>query len=63
MLARYGKDNMWYRARVLKEIDTEPLTGQAAKSMYEILYVDYGNTETIPFSRYDRLIIVFVLFL
>ncbi|KAF9352123.1 hypothetical protein BGX34_000166 [Mortierella sp. NVP85] len=41
--AQYSKDNGWYRAKVVRNI---PET----KSV-EVLYVDYGNSETIPLSR------------
>ena len=51
VLARYGRDNMWYRARVLKCIDAEPLTAKPSKPMFEVLYLDYGNKEVIPLSR------------
>ncbi|XP_061857202.1 tudor domain-containing protein 1 [Colius striatus] len=39
--ARFSGDGCWYRALVLK----------ASQSVVEVLYVDYGNTETVPLSR------------
>jgi len=34
-------DDAWYRAKVKKQVEGE----------YEVFYIDYGNTETIPSSR------------
>ncbi|KAF9965273.1 hypothetical protein BGZ70_005143 [Mortierella alpina] len=41
--AKFTEDNQWYRAKVIRNV-TE------SKSV-EVLYVDYGNAETIPLSR------------
>ncbi|XP_008939923.1 PREDICTED: tudor domain-containing protein 1-like, partial [Merops nubicus] len=39
--ARFSGDGQWYRALVLK----------ASQSVVKVLYADYGNTETLPFSK------------
>ncbi|KAM6390493.1 tudor domain-containing protein 1 [Pluvialis apricaria] len=39
--ARFSGDGCWYRALVLK----------ASQSAVKVLYADYGNTETLPFSE------------
>ncbi|NXA17613.1 TDRD1 protein, partial [Ibidorhyncha struthersii] len=39
--ARFSGDGCWYRALVLK----------ASQSAVEVLYADYGNTETLPLSE------------
>ncbi|XP_077635699.1 tudor domain-containing protein 1 isoform X1 [Crocuta crocuta] len=39
--ARYTNDDFWYRAIVLETSDAD----------VKVLYVDYGNIETLPFSR------------
>ncbi|XP_068255128.1 tudor domain-containing protein 1 [Nyctibius grandis] len=39
--ARFSGDGHWYRALVLK----------ASQSVVEVLYADYGNTETLPLSK------------
>ncbi|XP_045294961.1 tudor domain-containing protein 1 isoform X2 [Leopardus geoffroyi] len=39
--ARYTNDDFWYRAIVLGTSDAD----------VKVLYVDYGNIETLPFSR------------
>ncbi|NXP15606.1 TDRD1 protein, partial [Thinocorus orbignyianus] len=39
--ARYSGNGHWYRALVLK----------ASQSVVEVLYADYGNTETLPLSE------------
>jgi staphylococcal nuclease domain-containing protein 1 len=41
--ARFTEDNEWYRAKVRRN-DREKKTA-------EVLYVDYGNSEVIPWSR------------
>ncbi len=41
--ARFSEDNEWYRARIRRN-DRE-----AKKS--EVVYIDFGNSETIPWSR------------
>ncbi|KAL8292267.1 hypothetical protein RQP46_001733 [Phenoliferia psychrophenolica] len=41
--AKFSADDTWYRARVRKS--------NPAKKEAEVLYIDYGNSETIPFSR------------
>ncbi|KAF9928343.1 hypothetical protein FBU30_002424 [Linnemannia zychae] len=41
--AKFTEDNQWYRAKILR---TLPESKSA-----EVIYVDYGNTETIPLSR------------
>ena len=39
--ARFSRDNLWYRAKVV---------GLQGDENVELLYVDYGNTETVPLS-------------
>ncbi|XP_074089734.1 tudor domain-containing protein 1 isoform X3 [Macrotis lagotis] len=39
--ARFTSDNYWYRAIILK----------VSESDIKVLYADYGNIETLPFSR------------
>lgn len=41
--AKFTEDNVWYRARVRRN-DRENKTS-------EVVYVDYGNSETIPWTR------------
>ncbi|BGP16324.1 hypothetical protein JCM10213_009173 [Rhodosporidiobolus nylandii] len=41
--AKFSVDNAWYRAKVRRS--------NPAKKEAEIVYVDYGNVETVPFSR------------
>ncbi|KAF9914354.1 hypothetical protein BX616_008467 [Lobosporangium transversale] len=41
--AKFTEDNQWYRAKILRNI-TDPKN-------VEVIYVDYGNSETIPLSR------------
>lgn len=41
--AKFTEDNEWYRARVRRN-DRENKTS-------EVVYIDYGNSETIPWSR------------
>ncbi|GAA6062972.1 hypothetical protein JCM10212_005731 [Sporobolomyces blumeae] len=41
--AKFSQDGAWYRAKVRKS--------NPAKKEAEILYIDYGNSETISFSR------------
>ncbi|GAA5856749.1 hypothetical protein JCM8547_008820 [Rhodosporidiobolus lusitaniae] len=41
--AKFSEDNSWYRARVRRS--------NHAKKEAEVVYVDYGNSETVPFSR------------
>lgn len=41
--AKFSEDNEWYRARVRRN-DRE-------KQQAEILYIDFGNSETLPWSR------------
>lgn len=36
-VAKFSVDNKWYRARVLREL----------KNRYEVLFVDYGNADTV----------------
>lgn len=40
-MARYAADEQWYRAEVISP---------AADSSFNVLFVDYGNTESIPVS-------------
>ena len=48
VLARYTLDENWYRGRVLSIVtDDENTPSQKA----EVFYVDYGNTEMMPFNR------------
>ncbi|BGP08133.1 hypothetical protein JCM10049v2_003979 [Rhodotorula toruloides] len=41
--AQFSVDNAWYRAKVRKS--------NPAKKQAEVLYIDYGNVEVLPFSR------------
>ncbi|SCZ88438.1 BZ3500_MvSof-1268-A1-R1_Chr2-1g04411 [Microbotryum saponariae] len=41
--AKFSQDDVWYRARIRR--------ANPAKKEAEVLYVDYGNSETIPYSR------------
>ncbi|KAG0287631.1 hypothetical protein BGZ96_008470 [Linnemannia gamsii] len=41
--AKFTEDNQWYRAKVIRSVPE-------SKSV-EVLYVDYGNSETIPLTR------------
>ncbi|XP_006825239.1 RING finger protein 17-like, partial [Saccoglossus kowalevskii] len=45
---QYAYDDEWYRAEVLKVKSVSPLT-------VEVIYVDYGTTETIPVDRLREL--------
>jgi len=46
VLALYGQDKKWYRARVLKVTDT------SSEPVVEVLYIDYGNVESVLLSKY-----------
>ncbi|KAG0244854.1 hypothetical protein B0O80DRAFT_422479 [Mortierella sp. GBAus27b] len=41
--AKFTEDNQWYRAKIVRNVPE-------SKSV-EVVYVDYGNSETIPLSR------------
>ncbi|CAG8762154.1 19201_t:CDS:10, partial [Cetraspora pellucida] len=41
--AQFTEDDQWYRARIRKNIPE--------KESVEVVYIDYGNSETIPVSR------------
>lgn len=41
--SRFTEDNEWYRAKIRRN-DRE-------KQQAEVLYIDYGNSETVPWSR------------
>ncbi|WVQ78068.1 hypothetical protein IAT38_000149 [Cryptococcus sp. DSM 104549] len=41
--AKFSEDNQWYRARVKK--------ASAIKKEAQLYFIDYGNEETLPFSR------------
>ncbi|KAG0056933.1 hypothetical protein BGZ83_002873 [Gryganskiella cystojenkinii] len=41
--AKFTEDNQWYRAKVIRHV--------AESKSIEVLYVDYGNSETIPLTR------------
>ncbi|KAG0277464.1 hypothetical protein BGZ95_005896 [Linnemannia exigua] len=41
--AKFTEDNQWYRAKVIRNVPE-------SKSV-EVIYVDYGNSETIPLTR------------
>ncbi|XP_037806549.1 uncharacterized protein LOC119600417 [Lucilia sericata] len=43
VLSQYVKDDYWYRARVIN-IDSQ-------KHLYEVFYVDFGNTEVVTLSK------------
>lgn len=44
--AQYSADDRWYRAKVV---------GLPGERNVEVLYVDYGNTEVIPFWRLKKI--------
>lgn len=49
MLAKYNVDENWYRARVLSvAMDTSTTPSQLKAEVY---YMDYGNTDTVPFNQ------------
>lgn len=50
VLAKYTLDNKWYRARV-KKVFSVPAVGEDCKKQVDVLYVDYGNSETLPLNR------------
>ncbi|XP_064628866.1 RING finger protein 17-like [Lineus longissimus] len=53
LLAQFTKDDKWYRARVKKcDIDT---SGDIPVTQVEVLYVDFGNMETIPKTRLRKM--------
>ncbi|GAA6013769.1 hypothetical protein JCM10207_008185 [Rhodosporidiobolus poonsookiae] len=41
--AKFSADNEWYRAKIRR---TNPASKQC-----EVVYIDYGNVETVPFAR------------
>ncbi|KAG0060709.1 hypothetical protein BGZ90_003919 [Linnemannia elongata] len=41
--AKFTEDNQWYRAKIIRSVPE-------SKSV-EVIYVDYGNSETIPLTR------------
>ncbi|CAH1757498.1 4726_t:CDS:10 [Entrophospora sp. SA101] len=41
--AQFTNDNQWYRAKIRKQLNE-------SKSV-EVVYIDYGNSETLPLSR------------
>ena len=41
--AQFTEDDVWYRARITKSDDKG--------DMVEVIYVDYGNHESLPLSR------------
>ncbi|KAF9425874.1 hypothetical protein BGZ76_003048 [Entomortierella beljakovae] len=41
--AKFTEDNCWYRAKVIRNV--------AESKSVEVLYVDYGNSETVPLTR------------
>ncbi|KAG0376239.1 hypothetical protein BGX24_008049 [Mortierella sp. AD032] len=41
--AKFTEDNQWYRAKVIRNVPE-------SKSV-EVIYVDYGNSETLPLTR------------
>jgi len=45
VLALFSQDKKWYRARVLKVTET------ASTPLVEVLYIDYGNMETIALAK------------
>ena len=45
VLAMYSTDKKWYRARVLKVTDT------SSTPLVEVLYIDYGNVETVSLAK------------
>jgi len=46
VLAVFSQDRKWYRARVLKVSDS------ASTPLVELLYIDFGNVETVPLTKY-----------
>ncbi|XP_031811741.1 tudor domain-containing protein 1 isoform X3 [Sarcophilus harrisii] len=48
--ARFTSDNYWYRAIILKVSESE----------VKVLYADYGNIETLPFSRIQPITTIYL---
>ena len=46
-VAKFSFDNKWYRARV---------TELGPSGLVTVMYVDYGNTETLPLSDIRKLL-------
>jgi len=44
--AQFSADDAWYRARVIKP---------SGADSYQVLYVDYGNSEVVPVTRIRKL--------
>ncbi|XP_060063128.1 uncharacterized protein LOC132543628 [Ylistrum balloti] len=45
-LAKFGEDNMWYRVRILKELDDNTV---------EVLHVDFGDRETVSRDNLQKI--------
>ncbi|XP_075151548.1 uncharacterized protein LOC142225628 [Haematobia irritans] len=42
VLARYAKDDYWYRAKIIEVV--------LDKNLYKVFFIDFGNIENVPFS-------------
>lgn len=49
VLAKYTLDNRWYRARIKKQYP--PPLGSNISTEFDVLYVDYGNSEKLSLNR------------
>jgi len=49
VLAEYSRDKQWYRARIKHVIDHDD--EDFSKTMVEVLYSDFGNTEVVPVQK------------
>jgi len=55
VLAMFSQDKKWYRARVLKVSET------VSVPVVEVLYIDYGNVESVSLTKYALLHVLTVV--